>query len=814
MNLRSFLRGTILSVLLLVPFVGLFVDDAAYFPFITGKNELFRLLVDIGLILYAWLILDCLFNAKSADAYKQYIPKVNLVSVALFAFMAIICVADIFGASPSKSFWSNFERMEGYITFLHLFAYFILLSALINKEMIWRRLMQTTLISSLFVGLDALSRAKDTIGLQVLGHRISQGQTLLGEITKLGSGALQDYYTRLSNYRLDGALGNSTYVGVFAMLSIFLAIYLSVRILRRSFKETHEFHGDSEYDEEKHQIPSIVAIVLYVAISLFNFYILFHTGTRGAMLGFAVGIVFAALMFAVFEKRARKLKMAGLTIVVLIVGFVGGLMIFKDSQVIQSSPLLKRFAVVFTTSPSELLQTEGKARTGIWAMAWQGTKEHPLLGWGQDNFGYVFSKYYDPSLYNQEQWFDRAHNVFFDWLTAGGFLGLLSYLSLYGVIVYALWYKRQNGNLIFSFEERVIFTALLMAYFIHNFFVFDSITSYIIFFSILALTSERISTKKSEHEATAVREVEKESTLAMLIPVVAGVFAIFSLYFAVYAPYTASHDLITAISHQPDAKTGVTPNYDAFVAVFNKGYIGQQEGREQLSNTSLQIFSIQQIPDADKKKFYDLVASEYKKQIEQTPNDARVRLFYGAFLQNVGNTDEAEIHLKKAVELSPSKQTLRYQLGYLYIQTAKYDSALEQFKTAYNLATSSGESALLYSLSAIYANKLDVSDNLFASLKTAKTNSVDEMLANLDRISDPRIYQAYIQTKHSERVDGWVRNREEAINAYVSAGRIDIAASRIKELIELIPQYKDVGEKYLQALGVSTSTSTATTVNP
>ena len=64
-----------------------------------------------------------------------------------------------------------------------------------------------------------------------------------------------------------------------------------------------------------------------------------------------------------------------------------------------------------------------KSRFQIWGMAIEGFKENPLLGWGQDNFNLVFNKYYDSRLYDQEPFFDRAHNVFLDWLIAGGIVG-------------------------------------------------------------------------------------------------------------------------------------------------------------------------------------------------------------------------------------------------------------------------------------------------------------------------------------------------------------------------------------------------------
>ena len=112
-------------------------------------------------------------------------------------------------------------------------------------------------------------------------------------------------------------------------------------------------------------------------------------------------------------------------------------------------------------------------------MAYQGFKERPALGWGQENFNYVFNKYYNPKMYDQEQWFDRTHNVFFDWLVAGGALGILSYLSIFFAVIYSLW-KRNGSNL--SIAEESILTGLLVGYFFQNLFVFDNVTSYILFF--------------------------------------------------------------------------------------------------------------------------------------------------------------------------------------------------------------------------------------------------------------------------------------------------------------------------------------------
>ena len=102
-------------------------------------------------------------------------------------------------------------------------------------------------------------------------------------------------------------------------------------------------------------------------------------------------------------------------------------------------------------------------------MAIKGFKERPILGWGQENFNIVFNKHYNP-LMDQEQWFDRTHNIILDWLIAAGILGALSYLSLFVAVLVLIW---RRGT--FTFVEKSILTGLFAAYFFHNMFVFDNL---------------------------------------------------------------------------------------------------------------------------------------------------------------------------------------------------------------------------------------------------------------------------------------------------------------------------------------------------
>ncbi len=154
----------------------------------------------------------------------------------------------------------------------------------------------------------------------------------------------------------------------------------------------------------------------------------------------------------------------------------------------------------------------------IWGMALEGFKEHPILGWGQENFNFVFNKYYNPGMYAQEPWFDRAHNVFFDWLIVGGILGLLAYLSLFATAIYLLWFRIGT----WSVTSKSILTGLLAGYFFQNLFVFDNLISYIMFFSVIGYihsisTKDNVFKKASEIIERIAGKFRGNNTLEIVI---------------------------------------------------------------------------------------------------------------------------------------------------------------------------------------------------------------------------------------------------------------------------------------------------------
>jgi O-antigen ligase/Flp pilus assembly protein TadD len=419
MNLEKILRGVVLGGVFLLPFIVLYVSQSLFFPFITGKNFAFRIIVEI--ITGAWIAL--------AIANPAYRPRRSMLLYAFAAFVLIIGVADIFGVYPLKSFWSNFERMEGWVTLAHLLAYFVVASSILNTERLWKQWWHTSLGVSVIVSVYAL--------FQLLGFiTINQG-----------------------GVRLDATFGNATYLGVYMLFHIMIAALF----LARAWVE-----------EPKRR--NIYALS-YGALIAANAFILFFTSTRGAILGLVGGASLAALLM-IFQNPRSGMARAATAIIATFMILAGGIWLARDSAFVRQVEPLRRLAT--------LADGTVFSRFMNWNMALHGAKERPVLGWGQENYASVFDKYYDPNMWGQEPWFDRVHNILLDWLIAGGILGLLAYLSLYAFALITLW--RSSA---FQPYERAILTGLIAGYFFYLIFTFDNITSYLMFISLLAFVTAR-----------------------------------------------------------------------------------------------------------------------------------------------------------------------------------------------------------------------------------------------------------------------------------------------------------------------------------
>ncbi len=623
--MKDFLKAVVFAGLFAVPFLTLYVENEYFFPYITGKNFWFRIIVDVAFA--AWVIL-ALYEPK-------YRPKFSGIALSAGILLVIMFFANLFGVHPQTSFWSNFERMDGYVSLLHTFMYMIVLGSVLLTKVHWKYLLNTSLVVATLVALQGL----------------------------------RQYFGLIDgSSRIDSTLGNAAYMAVYMLFHIFIAFWLLV------------------------ETPSVIRKVLYGSLSAIFVFVLVETGTRGTAVGLAVGVMVMTAYIGLFGaqfKQYRKYALGGFAVLLLAVsGFVVG----RDSEVVQSNPNLARIANISIDD----LQIRGI----IWGMAWEGIKERPVLGYGQSNFNYIFNEQYDPRLYAQEQWFDRAHNIFMDWLTAGGFLGLIAYLSIFGWCAWYLFVRPliKDDEQTFTVLERGILLGLLAGYFTHNLVVFDNIVSYIFFAIILGLIHSRV--------ATPIKSIEKAKVDNLIItqfaaPVM-GVALVAVIYFFHTPGMLAAGDIIDAF-REPDPAVRL----EIFNRTLERDSFARQEITEQLAQQAMNLMRSPQVPEEVRTAFAQTSEEQLLQFAEEKPGDARVHVFIGSYYRSTGDIEKAAQQMALARQYSPNKQAIILQQGFIELTRGQNEEAVNFFKTAYELDERNLEAKEYYAASLFYVNRGD-----------------------------------------------------------------------------------------------------------
>ncbi|MBM3261452.1 tetratricopeptide repeat protein [Candidatus Kaiserbacteria bacterium] len=664
--LEKVLRWIVLIGVFALPIIPLYVANSLFFPFITGKNFAFRIIVEI--MAGSWLAL--------ALISPKYRPRRDWVLGALALFVLVIAIADAQGAYPFKSFWSNYERMDGWVTIAHLLLYTVVASVMVNSERLWRWLFQCTLGISMLVSIYGL--------LQLVGF------------FTMGAGG-----TSGLSGRVDATFGNPIYMAVYMLFHIFIAAMLWAQAW-----------------VERGRGKRMPLSIFYGTIIFFDTVALFLTGTRGTMIGLIVGTALAIFLMLLLARHSRNAWRASVAALVGIFVLAGGFWMVRDAAWVHKIGFLQRLATI------SMEDATTKARFMNWGMAWEGVKERPILGWGQENYALVFDKYYNPGMYAQEQWFDRVHNIIFDWLVAGGFLGLISYLLIFVAVLWAVWRRGAHGHHVFTIAERSILTGLLAGYSIHNFFVFDNVTSYILFGTVLAYIVWR-----SSEELKSASIYEGPLLPRTMLPAIVAVLgvAVWGVAYEVNGrAYAANRELIAGI--QLTSPTTVLENLKRIQKAIDYGTFGTQEAREQLAQITTQLAPVASVSQDAKRQFLTATVEQMKLQSEASPLDPRFPLFAGVALGAYGDYVGAAAALQKAHELSLAKQTILFEVGSNAIARNDAPAALQAFKKAHELEPTYDQARILYAALLIRTSNDALADEVLAPI-VEKGAAADDRIA-------------------------------------------------------------------------------------
>ena len=647
------------AVIFLIPLLPLYVSPSLVYPYIAGKNFAFRILVEFAAVLWAGLLVS----------NREYRPRNSAILLSVLAFTFVTGLADLFGVSPYNSFWSNYERMEGYITILHLALYFMIAGSVLRSRKDWKIFFIISVTVSVLVSLLAI----------LVPETVTP--------SRMGLYAME-YGTRARS-----TIGNPPFLASYLLLSVFFAFILISNTQRLYLK------------------------FVYLLLIIIDFIAIYFTASRGAILAIFMGAIIFSLFYIPGRSSAGKgnfFKKTVLSGIVILIVLSGIFLAFRNSDLIKHDRTLSRFATMFSDSS---VQTRFKA----WNQAWNGIKERPVLGWGQENFVGVYTV--NPITFvNAPIWLDRGHNIVVDWLINAGVLGLLSYLSIFGAAFYVLRKGYQKKAV--SKNAAFVIASGLAAYFIQNLFTFDTINTYLFFFALLAYI-DNIDNTKNAPDLKDVINRERSKIKSAGITLLALLIFAPAVYYLNYKPIKESQ-LSIRISSSFQKKYSFSDVLDEFNNALSLRTFGDADVRERMRYVSEKIISLELFNREGALRFIQKTVEELEKGIAINRYDLKYLTDVITFYKSVAIYEPAfipgtEALISKCINLNPEYQWLYMALADIQVLKKDYENAFLNVKRVTDWDPENDKKQLKLALAAIYASKKDVVKNALENIKKIRT---------------------------------------------------------------------------------------------
>ena len=628
----------------------IFVTSSLLFPYTSIKAFSFRIIVEIAAVFYFYLVL------KKSPLITPPFSKGGLggiLTLAVLAFLLTTFLSAIFGVDSYLSFWGNLERMLGFFGILHFAAFFLMLAGIFKTEKSWFNLLKISVAVSSLISLLAILQRFTSLGLIM---------------PQTG--------------RVFGTIGNPAFLGSYLIFNIFFVGYLLIIQLQSSKNPSTSAalgglrsgnKGKNGLLPERSGAKSKALITAYCLLLIVNCIALLLTQTRGAILGLAAGAMLCLILFALFYP-AKNYRKYFLPVLILILIFGGFIFAFRNSAFVKSNPDLNRIASV------SIKDVTAQNRLILWQKAWSAWQERPILGWGQENYETALNKYFDAQLLPYEAWYDRAHNFIFDYGVAGGWLGLIAFLSLVGIATFYLkkisqrdfsnsqklkenkWKNKQSEETSTGINFRILilsilFSGMILAYLVQNLFVFDTFVSYLVLFFVLALINfYYIASTQEKSEESKIKTPSLNLGKKILLTGLA-IIVIFSIYFLNIKPISASFlaNQILSLNSQNYNQAEPLLKEALDLKTFASDEIVYQTALDYLDK-------IQSAPQlTENENFYKLVSSYLTQTINRSPAQARnyvalawLNLYFSS--QNPERINSAIAQGEKIKALAPIKK--------------------------------------------------------------------------------------------------------------------------------------------------------------
>jgi len=273
----------------------LLVSKDFLFPFITTKAFTLRILVELALPFYIYLVM----------INKELRPNLKSpMNLAILGFFFINLISAIFGVNIIRSLWGNFERMGGvyYLAHLVLMYFYIVLLAQAGGNYL-KRFLQFLIGVSIIASLNGLS------GML--------GGPVLVQDPSLPS-------------RASSTFGNPIFFASFLILPMFLSAFFALQSEERWKK------------------------IMYWILVLLQLGGIIQSGTRGAMVGLIIGLFAGFIGYLIFTK-SKKIKLVGGIILISFL-VVAGLLFTFSNDLPNGTPFKRIFTLRDSNSNSRIIQ--------------------------------------------------------------------------------------------------------------------------------------------------------------------------------------------------------------------------------------------------------------------------------------------------------------------------------------------------------------------------------------------------------------------------------------------------------------------------
>lgn len=617
-NFEQILQKIIIICAFAVFLAPLIIVNNFFLPFVFPKAMFFRVLSEIMLLGYLTLLFS---------NFKKYRPRLSGLIIVTGIFLLAMILAAIFSVSPYTSFWGTLERMEGLLSFIHYWIFFVILTVIFQDKKNWFRIFNFSVLIALFIDFYSL--------LQRLGW-----SALVGSDNE-------------DRFRAVGTIGNPAFLAVFLLLNCLLLLILFIKTKQRWLR------------------------FVYGMIFIFHLIVIYLTNTRGVLLGLIVGLfLFSIFYFISFPQS--KLRKYFIIIFLAVVAVVSLLFINRDKPWVQQNNSLAHLTDVS-------LGTSGSIKTRLmaWQIGWQGFKEKPLLGWGPENYNIVFNKYFKSEYltgFNQTVWYDRAHNMVVEVATTMGIIGLISYLAIFIYLfikLFKYWRRSEDKN---DKLIAVILAAGFVAYFIQNIFIFDTVNSYIMLFLIFAYINFLF--QKEKHEKIE-NEISTQRFKIWLLPVLIIIFFIPFVRSVIHPSLANGYGALAKAYFT--AKIPVK-GMELFQKSFKYGTFCDAEILDHAEDVIGELADGQNnFPEDKKFQYLNIAKEQAKKVLDQHPLDVRRYIVLSKNYVRLANYNEDEKafnlamavkYLEEAIPLSPQRQRIYNDLAFAYLQLGNKDKAL------------------------------------------------------------------------------------------------------------------------------------------